>query len=253
MYVSFHTYIFVACQIFPCSHLRAGNRKGIRDIWNSFMVKNCKHWKNGLPCCPTKKIEIPHDLITYSEAVGIYNREIRQNSNFQSDSYVCFYEDDYKFDGIKGIWFNCNKALKLLKHFAGIITPDFSTYDDFPLLLKTWNTYKMRAFGFWYAENGINVINNVRWSFDTLEICFSGIPQNNIVCLGTVASGLRKLKNRAEYEKHLFEMVEKLKPKIILTYGSANYDFFETLKKQGIVIKSYFSHTAMRKPLFAKK
>ena len=41
-------------------------------------------------------------------------------------------------------------------------TPDFSTYQDFPEPLKVYNTYRMRAFGYWLTKNGIKVINNIR-------------------------------------------------------------------------------------------
>ncbi len=217
-----------------------GYRKDLRDIWwNAFMVKSCIKWENDIPFCPTNKIEIPKDLIHWRDAVTLYNKMIKEDKNFKFDSYVCFYIDDYKFDGINGIWFNYNKAIEILKHFAGIISPDFSTYADFPVHLKNWNTYRMRAFGYWCAEQGINVINNVRWSPDSLNICFSGIPKNSVICLGVVASGLKKRENLAEYEYYLKEMVKRLKPKIILVYGSAKYTFFKDLQNQGIVVKSY--------------
>ena len=98
----------------------------------------------------------------------------------------------------------------------------------------------MRAFGYWVSTFGINVINNVRWSHDTKAYCFNGIPKKSVVCLGTSASGLTVKKNREEYEYFLKLMVTKLKPKIILVYGSSNYSFFRELEEQGIIIKTYY-------------
>ncbi len=60
----------------------------------------------------------------------------KHNKDFMSLAYVCFYADDGDFDSFKGIWFRSNHAYKVLNHFAGIITPDFSLYQDFPLPLK---------------------------------------------------------------------------------------------------------------------
>ncbi len=226
-----------------------GIRSGIHDIWwNAFMVKGCKKDKYNIPFCISISEEIPELLITWSEAVTIYNKEIGKNKNFKSNCYVCFYQDDQKFDGLKkGIWFNSKNAYKILKHFGGIITPDFSTYRDFPYFLKGWNTYRMRAFGNWCNTNGINAINNVRWNKDSLAYCFRGIPKHNIVCIGTVASRLRYLKTRADFEQYFMKMIEVLEPKVILVYGSANYDCFNSLWTSGIQIVQYPSRRNRQK------
>lgn len=204
------------------------------------MVNGCNSWCDGdIPFCPTAKIEIPSELITWVEAIRIHNKMKKQNASYKYDAYICFFCDDYKFDGLHGIWNDYNKAIEIIKHFSGIISPDFSTYRDFPTPLKAWNTYRMRAFGFWCAKQGVNVINNVRWSPDTIEICFKGIPKNSVVCLGVVASDLRHSANWSEYEHYLRIMVQELRPKIILVYGSARYQFFKDLQMLGIVVKSY--------------
>lgn len=101
--------------------------------------------------------------------------------------------------------------------------------------------------GFWCSIQGINVINNVRWSPDTIDICFKGIPKNSIVCLGVIASDLRHSVNWPEYEYYLKIMVQELQPKIILVYGSARYKFFKDLQAQGIVVKSYQTARNRRK------
>lgn len=218
-----------------------GKRPGIKDIWwNAFMVQNCLNWDEGdIPKCFTRKIEIPKILLTWPEAINLHNKAIKNDKNYKNDAYICFYCDDYFFDGPKGIWNNYYKAIEIIKHFNGIITPDFSTYKDFPYPLKAWNTYRMRAFGFWCSSQGINVINNVRWSPDTIQICFKGIPKKSIVCLGVIASNLKNSKNRPEYEYYLNLMIKELQPMIILIYGSARYQFFKELQNQGIIVKSY--------------
>ena len=102
----------------------------------------------------------------------------------------------------------------------------------------------MRAFGRWLTANGIPVINNVRWgSEETWEYCFDGIPTNSIVCIGTVASGINKLKNRPLFEKGLAKMVELLSPQTIIVYGSANYACFKDLQGTGISVIDFPSST----------
>lgn len=88
-----------------------GKRKGIRDIWNAFMVKECSKWNEGdIPQCPTARVEIPTDLITWVEAVRIHNKMKKQNANYKYDAYICFFCDDWLFDGPRGIWNDYNNG-----------------------------------------------------------------------------------------------------------------------------------------------
>lgn len=224
-------------------------RKGIKDVWwKPYMVEGAKFSENDIPYCPTTASDIPITIITYKEAKEIYKSEIKKHNKFFIHmAFVCFYEDDFEFDSITGIWFCSSRAYKILKHFSGIITPDFSTYQDFPYPLKLLNTYRMRAFGHWY---GVickeEVINNVRWGTrETFRYCFDGIPKNSIVAIGTVGGSPQKKLNRKRFEDGLFEMVRVLKPHTIIVYGSANYPCFEILRKRGINIISYPGKTSV--------
>lgn len=135
--------------------------------------------------------------------------------------------------------------MNIIKHFAGVITPDFSTYQDFPEPIKINAVYRMRLYGYWLGKEGISVINNVRWGTEeTYDYCFEGIPVNSIVSIGTVGGGPRKLINRKRFETGLYKMVELLKPHTILIYGSALGKCFDDLKEKGINIVSYPSKTS---------
>ena len=206
-----------------------------RDMWNAFMVKGAKFSENGIPFCPTTASALPDNLISYTKAREMYNRHVKLGyKNFFVNAFVHFYQHDYKFDGSRcGIWVAYEKARELLSHFAGIITPDFSTYNDFPFPIKIFNTYRMRAFGYWYSTFGGSVINNVRWGEeDTFSWCFDGIPKNSIVAIGTVGSGLRHVENRKLFEVGFFKLLEVLTPKIIIIYGSDNYSFFNNIRQR---------------------
>lgn len=221
-------------------------RPGCKDIWNAFMVEGARFCRFDIPFCETSATKIPAHQVTWEEAKRIYKKHIsRKEYDFYEDAFVNWYLDDYKFDGARGIWHDCKFVLKVLRHFAGAITPDFSTYQDFPESIKLYNTYRMRAFGVWLANNGIAVINNVRWGTpESFRYCFEGIPVGSIVSIGTVGGGPRKLIDRKRFETGIFKMVEVLQPRIILIYGSANGRCFEKLKNQGICIVSYQSKTS---------
>lgn len=222
-------------------------RKGVKNTGqNAFMVEGAEFSVNDIPFCPTTAEKVPSEIIVYSEAKEIYNKEIKKkNKSFTYPAFVCFYEDDQKFDSPGGIWNRPNVAHKILKHFAGIITPDFSTYQDYPEPLKVWNTYRMRAFGFWYGVIcGRQVVNNVRWgTSETYRYCFDGIPKNSIVAIGSVGGTPRKLENRSRYEEGLEEMARVLSPKTVIVVGSANFDCFKKLQELGVDVVSYPSKT----------
>ena len=220
-------------------------RKGCKDIWNAYMVDGAIYSPHDIPFCPTTASELPHGIVTWEEAKAIYKKNIPVKSDFLYDAFVCFYMDDYKFDGSRGIWHDSSFALKVLCHFAGAITPDFSTYQDFPEPIKVFNTYRMRAFGYWLGRNGISVINNVRWgTSESWRYCWDGIPENSIVCIGTAGGSPKKLIDRKRFEEGLKELVRVRKPHTILVYGSANYPCFDSLIDQGITVVAYPSHTA---------
>lgn len=222
-------------------------RKSCKDIWNAFMVDGADFTENDIPVCPTTALAMPSKIITYSEARTIHNKRIKEDKNYFFDAFVCFYEHDQNFDGVRsGIWYYPKKAYGILKHFKGIITPDFSTYQDFPEPLKKWNTYRMRAFGYWYGTMcRKQVINNVRWGTEeTYDYCFDGIEENSTVAIGTVGGSPYKLIDRERFDNGLFEMVRKLKPRCIIVYGSASYPCFEKLRKEGILILQFDSRTA---------
>ncbi len=222
------------------------DRKGLLDIWNAFMVKDASFSNNDIPLCPTITEKLPERLISFDDAKAIHRKELKNNNpDYHVEGFIHFFVDDQKFDGKKSsIWFFYEDALKIFRHFSGIIEPDFSTFADFPQPLKMWNYYRMHAFGYWIGKLGIPVISNVRWGTEeTWNYCFDGNPQNSILAIGTVASGINLLANRPLFEKGLFEMVKRLHPHTLLIYGSANYKCFDILKNQGINIVSYPSKT----------
>ena len=221
------------------------SRSGCHDMWNAFLCDGAKYCKHDIPFCPTTADSIPSKIINWVEAKAIYKKEIKYDPDFFFDAFVCFYIDDYKFDSSNGIWFSPMETYEVLRHFDGTITPDFSTCQDFPEPIKIYATYRMRAYGFWLGKNGLKIINNVRWGTKESYIyCFEGIPQNSIVCIGTVGGSPNKKKDRCRFDNGFYKMLDVLKPKVIITYGSANYPCFAKAAKMGIMVKSFPSQTA---------
>jgi len=209
-------------------------RKGCKDIWNAFMLKGARFDVGDIPFCDSTG-DIPHKIVAYDLTKSYPDK----------DCYVHFYIDDQKFDGPNGIWHKPYEALNRLKQYKGVITPDFSTYQDMPDPIKRYNTYRMRAFGYWLNQNGVKIINNVRFgSPETYDYCFSGIPKNSIICIGTIGCVKRK-KDWYRLEQGLDELIRRLSPKILLVYGSVPEKLFKKISESGIIIKEYLSQTAI--------
>ncbi|MCF0110351.1 MAG: DUF4417 domain-containing protein [Erysipelotrichaceae bacterium] len=223
------------------------NHAGLTDIWNAFMVKKATFSNHDIPLCPTTATKIPEKLIGYDEAKTIHKKMILDNKpNYHINAFIHFYIDDSKFDGKKtSFWLYPNKVFEIACHFDGIIAPDPSTYADFPDPLKRWNYYRMNAFGFWIASQGIEVISNVRWDTpDTWEYCFDGNPCNSMLAIGTVASSLKYKLNYALFADGLRRMYELLTPHTLIIYGSANYPCFDELRNNGVTVIVFPSKTS---------
>ena len=204
------------------------NRKGCKDVFHAFLVKNAQYDGSLEIPCLKKEIQKPEKMIPFSKAV---------HSN-DYDSWVHFYEDDYLFERI---WNKPNKYLDILKNFKGVITPDFSVYRDMPLVMQQWNIYRSRAIGFWLQENGITVIPNIRFGDErTYELSCAGISKNGVIAVGSHGC-LKLVSDRYYFQTGLNYVIETLQPKTIVVYGSAPNEIFSYFRDTGIEILQFDS------------
>ncbi len=135
-------------------------------------------------------------------------------SNNDYDKVVHFFLDDYKFEVI---WNNPEPRIEMLSKYKAVLSPQYSLYNEMPMSLKIFNTFKNRWCGAYLQKKGIKVIPSLSWGEpDTFWFCFDGIEKGSIVAVSTI--GLRK-------EKELFmsgynELLRKIKPSAIICYGN---------------------------------
>lgn len=227
------------------------SRKGIVDVWNAFMVEGARMCDEDIPLCPCTLDGEPQQLVSWPEAKRICRRQHRRgNKDFHVNALVHFYVDDNKFDGVfSGVWQRPERALAVLGHFDGIVTPDYSICQDFPKAIKLFNVYRMRAFGYWVGSRGLQVGNNARWGgAETWGYCNSGIPKGSPIFVGAVASGLKSAGNRPLFDVGFAETVDHLEPSAVYFYGSPTKASLTLLSKRGIPFKVFESdaHAAHR-------
>ena len=129
---------------------------------------------------------------------------------------IHFFVDDYQFDRL---WTSKWKYLEMLAGFRAVMSPDFSTYTDWPVMVQMFNHYRKHLLAAWMQENGIRVYQTISWSDETsYEWCFDGEPHNATVCISSVGTQMYKETRRlfiAGYER----MIDELSPETILFYG----------------------------------
>ena len=135
----------------------------------------------------------------------------------REDKGVHFFVDDYQFNRL---WTDIDRYIPMLSQFRYVMSPDFSTYTDFPKAIQIYNHYRKHWVGAYLKEAGIQVIPTISWSTsDSFEWCFDGEPNGATVAVSSVGCMNGKEK------KSLFlagykEMVRRLQPETIIFYGN---------------------------------
>lgn len=129
---------------------------------------------------------------------------------------VHFFIDDYQFNRL---WNAPDRYIDMLSEFDCVMSPDFSTYTDFPKSIQIYNHYRKHWVGAYLQMHGIDVIPTISWSNnESFEWCFDGEPINGVVAVSSV--GCMNSKKRKElFMAGYREMINRLHPETIIFYG----------------------------------
>ena len=208
------------------------SRKGCRDVFHAFLVKNA-HYDGDLEIPVLQpETELPNKLISFSKAMSANDY----------DQWVHFYEDDVSFERV---WNRPRIYLPKLKKFRGVISPDFSLYRDMPLVMQQWNTYRGKALGHWWQEQGLTVLPNVRAGDErTYDFCCAGAPKQSVIAVGSYGA-IKVKKDREYFQRGLEEIVSRLSPTTVVVYGSAPKDVFSCCYDNKIRVLQFDSEFAI--------
>lgn len=128
---------------------------------------------------------------------------------------VHFFLHDYQFERV---WNYPDRYIDILKKFKFVLSPQFSTYEDMPIITKVFNIYRNRWCGRYWQEQGVTVIPTFAYGGDEkFEWCFDGLPKHSIVAVSTMGDG-RWGGNKSVY-KVWDKLLEVLEPRTIILYG----------------------------------
>ncbi|MGN0262147.1 MAG: DUF4417 domain-containing protein [Eggerthellaceae bacterium] len=221
-------------------------RPGIRDLWNSSLYEGAD-W-TGLDnlevrCTAARPSE---NIILWTHAKRLHKERIASgDKDYHVNAFIHCCTDDQNFDGEReGIWKKWEHFYDVASHFDGITGIDFSTNADFPEPLKRYQFHKMRAIEHGAIQRGIPVIPNARWGTpETWEYCFDGIPEGEMLCVGTVGSGLGNIENRPTFDAGLRMLIALKRPPALTVIGSEKYPIFREVRESGIAIFQYDGET----------
>lgn len=129
---------------------------------------------------------------------------------------VHFFVDDYQFNRL---WNAPDRYIDMLAEFECVMSPDFSTYTDFPKAIQIYNHYRKHWVGAYLQMHGIDVIPTISWSNkESFEWCFDGEPEGSTVAISSVGCMKNKEANKL-FVGGYKEMVKRLQPETIIFYG----------------------------------
>lgn len=175
---------------------------------------------------------LPNRLISFDKAIR--SADVGQ--------WVHFFIHDYQFTRIiRDPW----RYLPILQRFEGVISPDFSIFWNYPLYLQLQSVARSREIGSWLQRNGVPVIPCVRWGKEeTYEFAFDGIEPGGTIAVGT-AGCMREKESRIVFEEGFPVMLNTLRPRRIIVYGSTRSAVFSEAEKKGIEIKPFQTSTSL--------
>lgn len=144
-------------------------------------------------------------------------------STNETDRAVHFFLDDYQFERI---WAKPEFYAEKLAEYYCVFSPDFSLYQDMPIAMQIWNTYRSRLIGQIMQDYGASVIPTVSWGErPSFDFCFDGIEQGSICVVSTIGVKRDEQANSL-WRDGMDEMIRRINPCQIWVYGGiVEYDF----------------------------
>lgn len=147
---------------------------------------------------------------------------VKTTNKNKSKTGVNFYIIDQQFERV---WNNPLRYAQILSEYGAVISPDFSTYLDFPLSVRLFNTYRNRWLTRFWQDSDLTVVPDVGWGLkDSYEWCFDGLPEGSVVSVSNVGA-MDNRESRKAFMDGYNEMLTRLQPKLVLFYAHKIDDY----------------------------
>lgn len=128
-----------------------------------------------------------------------------------------FWCDDYLFERF---WQTPHKYIEALRRFRAVVMTDYSMYWDWPRALNVYNHWRNHTLARFWQDNGLTVIPSPGWTTPRdYDWCFTGDPEGSILAISTIGAA-KNVGNRKRFNQGYAEAMKRLKPKLVLLYGT---------------------------------
>jgi hypothetical protein len=184
-----------------------------RDLYNLRLLAGLSPANHfGFPCLRGFVPSTISKPLPFHEARALWRKGKRLNGYF-----VHFYIEDEKFECLRR---TPERYLEMLKSADFIISPDFSTYRNFPFPAPLKNAFDNILLGAYYERMGVRVVSNTIWSTPLFyDILFSGQPISGAICVSSNALSLRDKKGIRYWLHGYKEAIKRLKPVLVIRFG----------------------------------
>jgi len=153
----------------------------------------------------------------------------KQDDAENAHKIIHFFTYDWNFETVYN---KPDSALEKLSQYYAVMTPEFSTYKDMPLVLQMNSVFKNRWCGAFWQKHGLLVIPTITWGTpDSYAFCFEGVEEGNVVAVSTYA----REDNERGFMDGYNSMLDAIKPSAILCYGEP----FAAMKGNVIALSPY--------------
>ena len=130
---------------------------------------------------------------------------------------VHFYLDDYQFERI---WTKFDRNIDMLSKFDAVLSPDWSMYVDWPVIVQMWNHYRKHFVGAYLQDMGVTVYPSINWSDKkSIDWCFDGEPVGGCVAVSSIGTQMNDVSRRG-FMYGYDAMIERLRPTTVLFMGN---------------------------------
>lgn len=200
----------------------------VADSFQAFLVKDAFFTeKEEYPILRTDMVSstLPEKIMPFNKAIN-YQGDLRK-------TFICFFSPDTSFERVRR---NPQRYVNFFKRTAGIIGFDFSIHSDMPMIKQKSQIYDNLSLSFYYGNQGIPIIPNIRCGVDELlPELLKCIPKNSRIAVGTHGF-IKTVPEKYEWYCFIEKIIQELNPSDIIVYGTLNNDMFDDFKSKTNIV-----------------
>lgn len=205
----------------------------LRDLYLAYLIKDAK--RTNLDEYPI----IEEWMVAKEPPSKIIQWDRRRDIENPKDTTISFYCNDLGFQPILN---NPKEYVDKLRKYECVVGIDASPYDNMPLWVQKSQIGLNLAITYYFGNQGIKIIPNVRIGCDLTITSLEAYPMHTLICIGTNGF-IKRLDNREVFKNQIKMIVDVLQPSGICVYGIALDDLFIYARQKSIPIYQYDSYT----------